>query len=68
MTEAELIAAAAMVMVSCVEAMGENQMRAYRGECPAYRDHCGAGGKWAAELETELEYRRQNPHLHSERP
>lgn len=63
-TDAELIAAAALVMASCVEAMGENQMRAHRGEAPAYRDQCGAGGRWAAELEIEME-RRQKERPHS---
>jgi len=52
MTDAELIALAAMVMNEAVQMAGENQLRGHLGESPAYVT--GSGGRYASALEIEL--------------
>lgn len=41
MTDAELIALAALANVEAVQMAGDNALRALNGESPAWRDGCG---------------------------
>jgi hypothetical protein len=67
MTDAELIAMAALVLVNAVEAQGENDQRRHCGECPAYRDHCGVGAPWTIEIEQELARRKVAREIEAQR-
>lgn len=56
MSDAELIATAALANAEAVSMAGENQMRAHQGYAPAYRDGTGFG-EWGEKLRDEMHRR-----------
>lgn len=62
MTDAELMAAAAVIMSNAVEAIGENEMRRMNGESPAYRES-GLHSNLLCEVEKELTKRSTHVHI-----